>query len=594
MWTRYDSKGNPVLTQGKTTSVNEFNVMDYGAKGDGTTDDTTAIQATMTAAANGGSVYFPAGTYIVSSTIILPANNCNIYGVNKGKSVISSKTTFTTGDVFQCQSGGDNVNIYSLGFTSQSATARTSGATINVNSCHDMHISDIIILYPYIGIAVQTGAYKTYINNFDIKVPTALTTSANSAGILVNNGAVGDTYISDGNIESASGAGKCAYGIRIITTGYAQIERCALTASDVGLAIMPAALNEVAINIFAAKVLCDTNGTTGLVLSTTLASNKIRQVRFTDCWFSGSVAGNGILQTVTLGVQDDISFFGCRILSNNQNGYLNAGAGIASLTNLSFVGCDIGGNSTAGSGTYHGLNFIATTGNFLIKACKAGSMDTFPSNQGYGIYLATGTSPSYMIMGNDVRGNVTGGIFDGGSNTGFNQKVNENNIGGAGEGQIYAYTGAGITFNANANTIVAGGANACPVPKGSIKAGDSFRATVNFTATGTATATAIQVHVGTNGTTADTVILTASVTGAVGTTRGRAVLEFTFTSTTAVIGTYIVEQTGTTGLSNAAVTCLLATPAAATTNVDSYLTISFLTASSGSSGTVNTSYIERL
>lgn len=42
-----------------------FNVKQYGAKGDGTTDDTTAVNNTVTAcaAAGGGTIYFPAGIY---------------------------------------------------------------------------------------------------------------------------------------------------------------------------------------------------------------------------------------------------------------------------------------------------------------------------------------------------------------------------------------------------------------------------------------------------------------------------------------------------------------------------------------------------
>jgi hypothetical protein len=43
---------------------------DYGAVGDGTTDDTTAINNAITgAAAAGGTVYFPPGTYRVNGTI---------------------------------------------------------------------------------------------------------------------------------------------------------------------------------------------------------------------------------------------------------------------------------------------------------------------------------------------------------------------------------------------------------------------------------------------------------------------------------------------------------------------------------------------
>ena len=42
-----------------------FNIRDYGATGDGVTDDTVAIQAAINAAPNGGStIFFPAGTYV--------------------------------------------------------------------------------------------------------------------------------------------------------------------------------------------------------------------------------------------------------------------------------------------------------------------------------------------------------------------------------------------------------------------------------------------------------------------------------------------------------------------------------------------------
>lgn len=53
-----------------------LNVKDYGAVGDGTTDDTTAINAAMTAAKTasgrrGGTVFFPAGRYLISAPINL-------------------------------------------------------------------------------------------------------------------------------------------------------------------------------------------------------------------------------------------------------------------------------------------------------------------------------------------------------------------------------------------------------------------------------------------------------------------------------------------------------------------------------------------
>lgn len=47
-------------------------VTDYGATGDGVTDDTLSIQAAVDSGA--GTVYFPAGTYLTSATITAPSN----------------------------------------------------------------------------------------------------------------------------------------------------------------------------------------------------------------------------------------------------------------------------------------------------------------------------------------------------------------------------------------------------------------------------------------------------------------------------------------------------------------------------------------
>ena len=55
-----------------------INVKDYGAKGDGTTDDTAAIQAAITAA-DGHVVFFPIGVYIVNGGLTV-SDSCEITG----------------------------------------------------------------------------------------------------------------------------------------------------------------------------------------------------------------------------------------------------------------------------------------------------------------------------------------------------------------------------------------------------------------------------------------------------------------------------------------------------------------------------------
>jgi hypothetical protein len=58
----------------RMTSGQVYNVMDFGATGNGTTDDTSSIQSAIdNMPDNGGRLFFPAGTYKVSSSLVLPS-----------------------------------------------------------------------------------------------------------------------------------------------------------------------------------------------------------------------------------------------------------------------------------------------------------------------------------------------------------------------------------------------------------------------------------------------------------------------------------------------------------------------------------------
>jgi parallel beta-helix repeat protein len=68
-----------------------YNIKDYGATGDGAADDTSAFAAAISAAANGGTVFVPPGTYIVDpSTSINITSNITLQGAGNG-SVIKVK-----------------------------------------------------------------------------------------------------------------------------------------------------------------------------------------------------------------------------------------------------------------------------------------------------------------------------------------------------------------------------------------------------------------------------------------------------------------------------------------------------------------------
>lgn len=74
-----------------------YNVLDYGAAGDGTNDDTTAIQSAINAVPSGGGiVVLPAGTYKISLPLAL-RSGLTLTGVGDGSSVIRQDTSTAHG-----------------------------------------------------------------------------------------------------------------------------------------------------------------------------------------------------------------------------------------------------------------------------------------------------------------------------------------------------------------------------------------------------------------------------------------------------------------------------------------------------------------
>ena len=126
-----------------------FNVRSplYGATGNGTTDDTTAIQAAIAAcqAAGTGTVYFPAGTYKHSGTLSY-IQNMNWLG--EGSESVFLNYTGSTQAVTVSLSGTFTGGTYAgtfRGFTLSGYSAGSSAVGLQYGNLQGIDISDVVI-----------------------------------------------------------------------------------------------------------------------------------------------------------------------------------------------------------------------------------------------------------------------------------------------------------------------------------------------------------------------------------------------------------------------------------------------------------------
>ena len=162
--------GDAITATGSTTARTHAerwgevaNVKDFGAKGDGVTLDTVAIQAAIDSLINGGELHFPAGTYIVGGVAGTPALTVSVDGVRlRGASRGSSKIQLGSGE--DCHvldvSGTTDLTIEGLWIDGDYTNQTLSVHGIRSTSSTDLTIRDVKVSNcRHYGIGMQTGSH---------------------------------------------------------------------------------------------------------------------------------------------------------------------------------------------------------------------------------------------------------------------------------------------------------------------------------------------------------------------------------------------------------------------------------------------------
>jgi len=394
-------------------------VKDFDAVGDGATNDSAAVQAAIDAveAAGGGTVFFPAGTYVLNSTCTVLASGVCIEGDGHQSTWIVNGQTNAPAIKF-----GDGVSTYSrngisnLVFGQKTAVTAVSGnCGLMVAKCSNFLMSNVqVFQFPaalYDGI-IFDNVTQSYVENFGVQ-------NCTNIGVKFFNDTF-DIYASNGRSDSN------AYGFDIRDCqGLYFSNVSAFGNTQNGFLISTNGANNTRYLFFSNCVADSSGNTNWSVVQLTVGA-------FTGCWASTqtSQAANPTADGWRLsgGVLSDITFSSCVTLANNRHGIFCEYAARVSIN-----GCVMGssydmtafGGKGPGNGLGSGGGSGVAVGASANRVRVAGG--TFENNQRYGVEIASGAD-RIDIAGVECRDNIAGNVLNSANGTAHKCKIS--NVGG--------------------------------------------------------------------------------------------------------------------------------------------------------------------
>ena len=200
----YNQGGSGAVARTTASKLQEsVSVKDFGAVGDGVTDDTTAIQAAVNATItnSGGNLFLPSGTYLISSALSIPSSSgWRIYGASRNSTTIKQATNNTPIFSFnQTYIWGWTIDsLYGIWSNAQASTNTAaimfSFAGTSANTYYELQIKNIRCGNGFRCISQAPGA-GCPVWGTDIANIVHESTNSGGAVYLVPNPAVGQPQI---------------------------------------------------------------------------------------------------------------------------------------------------------------------------------------------------------------------------------------------------------------------------------------------------------------------------------------------------------------------------------------------------------------
>lgn len=341
-------------------------VKDYGAVGNGSTDDTVAIQNALNASSD---IYFPPGNYVISSTITVPS----FRRLEGGPSAVIWVASGGLNDVLLVPSGSSNVVF--------------RGININGNgssTANAFHIDGSMV---WLETCTTFGVNYGLISEGPLLFVSNCYFRGNNCVWLLNH-----TSEVRGFVNTVCMVDLGAPGIPFKISGVAglRVTGCDLIGGSNALLVQPGQ-GEFATAIEFVNTYFD-QGSQGCAVFDSTAGGYVQRAKLANCWAADSSGGHGfrLMGSTTHGVQ-----------ISNCNMYGNALSGIS----IESSGCIVNGCSIAGN-RQSGVSVNSEIGNFVISNNVIGPYGDFGGNV-FGIYINAGNGGNFAVTGNVLTGNTS-------------------------------------------------------------------------------------------------------------------------------------------------------------------------------------------
>lgn len=386
-----------------------FNVRTYGAVGNGVTNDAPAINAAIAAASvAGGEIFFPTGTYLITTSINVNRASLHLKGEGYDNTtiVVNMANNTTDGIVFQ----HPTTEINSCSISGMFIDVKRCRSAISVRNSYSFRAHNLKAWYTgannkvsnFIELWRGTVAYNTALS--DIMIGNNF-----ANGVLIGNQGTGSIQ----NVELLSVyVGSCGRGVAVIQCGGFKWNMGEALNCDVGLLIESTSSANWIKGVQLDNIFFDTctDDNMRVWVSNAGGSNgSITGISATNCsfnWQQNGTSGAGarlVNLATSQGRLGPATFVNCEFLIN-----LGSGLYAEKVQGLDIIGCRFINNGTVAARKPN----LKLNNNTTAKIIGGffGNDPNDPSDQrsSYGIEINSSSPGNVSVVGAEFSGNFNG------------------------------------------------------------------------------------------------------------------------------------------------------------------------------------------